>query len=600
MTDTKDGDNVVTFEGSVAGAIDAAMPATPPGPPEGPGQPQHGDGGPVEPYDPTYMPPDCPVTPIGLLGDLYFYIDANQQLRAIRAKDHSRLNIWALCGNKTWWLYQHFPRRNKDGDTTGWQPEKIAERLMQAAAERGVTDAFDKVRGAGGWLGQDFGLVLHCGDVVISGGEEHKPGVIGDHIYPAAKPGPRPALSEQPAGDHGPGGRLKALFEHWNWRRPDADPQLLLGWCVAAMASGALDWRPLVWITGDRATGKSTLQKVLKFVFDGGLIQASDASAAGIWQKAGQASLPIALDEVEAKEDNRRTQAIVELARQAASGGLVLRGGADHSGAEFVARSCFLFSSINVLSMLAQDRSRMAVLELQKLTSNDAPKIDAEELAEIGAGLRRRLLDHWPRMQDLLQAWRAALEAGGHDGRGADVYGTLLACADLALSDVGPSADDVEIWCEHLDALTLAADYDDAGDHDRCLQHLLTSVIDPWRNGALRTIADWLSEAAGRGKPDGSLGDPASAKNALETHGLKVTSREGYHFLAVATNHQGLSRIFKGTKWEGQSGAPGGWNQSLQRVPRAAKGGPLRFNGVNIRVTLLPVEAAIGDEDGGA
>ena len=117
------------------------------------------------------------------------------------------------------------------------------------------------------------------------------------------------------------------------------------------MLGGALEWRPMVWVAGDKGTGKSTLQKVVKGVFGrGGLIPAVDASAAGLWQSLGHSSLPVALDEVESEEDNRRNNNLLKLARVAASGGQMLRGGSDHKQASFTVRSCFLFSSILIQS----------------------------------------------------------------------------------------------------------------------------------------------------------------------------------------------------------------------------------------------------------
>lgn len=561
------------------------------------------DSGPVGPIDAAALPPGCPVTPLGLLGDVYFYLDAKNQLRAVKAKDHSRLNLWALCGDRTDWLYNHFPRLSNKGDTTGWRPEQVAERLMASCARMGLVDGFNLVRGIGCWLGSNGELVMHCGDAVLVQGVEHRPGRIGDHVYPAASPGPRPALETQPPREEGPAHKLRDLFENWSWQRPEIDPHLLLGWVVAAIAAGALDWRPLCWITGDSGTGKSTLHTVIDHVFDGALVRASDASAAGIWQKVGHASLPIALDEMEAKEDNRRNQAIVELARAAASGAFVLRGGGDHNSAEFTARSCFLFSSILMLPMLSQDRNRMAILELDRLANPDPPELDPAVLSTLGAGLRRRLIDRWPFMGETLRAWRGALTRAGHGGRTADVYGTLLACADLALHDLPPTSDDLDIWGERMDAILAASRADEASDHERCLQHMLTTAIDPWRSGQQRTVASWVVEAAGRGKPDGSEGDSTSANQALEAHGLKVHHIGKYDqrelFLAVAGNHQALARIFRDTKWAATSGAPGGWNQSLARVDGCQRRHSLRFNGLVMRCSLLPLASVIGDPGGG-
>src|SRR5690606_17311575 len=112
------------------------------------------------------------------------------------------------------------------------------------------------------------------------------------------------------------------------------------------MLGGALKWRPHVWVTGSTATGKSTLHELLELLFDGGALHTADATEAGLRQILGQQTLPVFFDELEANEDNRRARAIIGLARLASSGADMHRGGQDHHGHEFTARSCFLFSSI--------------------------------------------------------------------------------------------------------------------------------------------------------------------------------------------------------------------------------------------------------------
>ncbi len=93
------------------------------------------------------------------------------------------------------------------------------------------------------------------------------------------------------------------------------------------MIGGALKWRPIVWLTGGKGSGKSTMQELLHRLFNGGIIQTADTTAAGLWQAMRHHTLPVAIDELEAEEDNRRQNTIVKLMRMASSGALLLRGG---------------------------------------------------------------------------------------------------------------------------------------------------------------------------------------------------------------------------------------------------------------------------------
>lgn len=545
------------------------------------------------------LPPDCPVTPLGSNGTVRYYLDAMQQLIELPLRDHSQNLLKGLFGVHTALLLKHWPRYNRQGEVTGWRPELAGEALMKAAAAKGVVDLFDRVRGAGAWRGDDGELVLHCGDGVLVGAAWHQCGLVGDYVYPAASPKPRPAATYARGGVHGPAADLLALLRTWNWRRPDTDPFLLLGWIGAAMLGGALDWRPAMWLTGDKATGKSTLQEVLRLVFDkGGLFSLADASQAGITQYVGHASLPVAIDELEPSDDNRRQQAIINLARLAASGGQMARGGSDHVGRQFTIRFCILFSSILVPPLAPQDRSRLAILELDALSGAQAPTLDRRKLRALGAALRRRLVDQWQRFPAVLDDFRIALAEAGHSGRGADQYGTLLAMQELLLHDgERVPADTLDEWRDKLQAATIAERADDLADHERCLNHILTSIVDPYRGGSRRTVAQWIGDAM-----SDAAHQPKAANAVLETYGLKVVKeptgngQERVGWLYVSNTHQGLAELFRGTHWAGGSGKSAVYVQALRRVGAAVPGGDTaRFGLVATRYTKLPLAHALPD-----
>lgn len=540
------------------------------------------------------LPKGCPVVPLGLSADRYFYLDQMKQLRELAAKDHSKLGLTALFGTKVELLWEFWPRLGKNGDVTGWRNEKASEQLMAACARQGVYDATAKVRGVGAWNGAEGELVLHCGDAIFHRGDWHEPGKIGIHVYPASSPQPRPAVKS--ADQDQAIQQLFDLLKSWQWRRGELDAYLLLGWMGAAILAGALDWRPMVWITGDKATGKSTLHKLINRVIEA-ILSVSDASAAGVWQKLGHSALPVAIDELEAEEDNRRVQNIIKLARQASSGGVVLRGGADHKGTEFTAQTCFLFSSILLPPMLGQDKSRLAILELKPLKSAAAPDLDAKKLSDWGKILRRRIVDQWPRLAGLLETYRLSLGSAGFAARASDQLGTLLAIADLLLHDHDPSGDDLEHWIRPLSLERNQAGQgeEELGDQERCLAHLLTSIVDAYRGGTRQTVHQ-LIQTAGRALENGAQEDLSDSHALISTFGLRIVTQEGKKYLAVANTHQGLAAIFKGTHWGDRSGATGVWVQSLRRMEGALAHGCIRFNGHPSRATLLPLDLILVPE----
>ena len=559
----------------------------------------------------SLLPPDCVILPLGKLGDVCFYLDANRQLVELRARDHGRLAIMGMFGAKVEQLYRFWPRRKEEKDgswtVTGWRPEEAAERMLASCAALGVWEPFTKLRGSGAWAADDGSLILHCGDQVLYKDRWHAPGTIGAHVYPAAPAMPRPDFSYAEAEMNADIDRLRQLLGTWAWRRRDIDVRMLVGWIAAAMLGGALKYRPLVWITGDRGTGKSAMHDIIKGLLGDALLAVSDATSAGVWQKLGYSAHPVALDEMEAEEDNRRQQNVIKLARQAATGGVVLRGGQDHQGTEFTARACFLFSSILLPPLLGQDRSRLAILDLQPFPADaKAPLIDPAWLLRVGRILRARLVKSWSRLPATLHVYQQELHRIGMDGRGADQFGTLLACADLVLApevDDVPDAASIEIWIDAMKELHEQREGEEARDHERCVQHLISSPIDLGR-GDRQLVMQLINRARGR-QPDLLSADPSSqayedaraeterATLQLGQYGLRLwidTHAPHEEFLAVANAHQGLQAIFAGTHWSARSGAAGVWVQALRRVPGARVGRPMRFNGVNMRCTLIPLQ----------
>jgi len=548
-------------------------------------------GDPHSPNSRTRLPAECPVEPLGKFGDIHFFLDVDGQLTAIKAKDFHRRNVLSLFGQENYLIQEFWPRLNKDGEPIGPDFNRAEMELMAAAASAGIWSPAEKIRGPGAWRGELGELIMHMGDVILIGSESRKPGRIGRFVYATGEQLPRPVAGHVAAGEQGPAAWLLEFLSSWNWRRPDIDARLLLGWIGAAMIGGALDWRSSVWITGGRGTGKTTLQHVLADLFGSGLVSVSDASAAGLWQKLGYATLPVALDEIEASDDNKKSERVIQLARQAASGGVVLRGGADHKSSEFIARSCFLFSSILVPPLEAADVSRIAILELDPLPGRPLLSLDPTKMAEVGAQLRRRIIQSWPRLKETLSIFTAALTEVGHDRRGCDQYGVLLACGDLLLHDGELAGESAREQAAHLEAGTLAEFSDTVADEVGMIEMLLTTSHDASKGGKRFSVGEWISRAAGYEHS----GDPEGANQVLGGIGLRVIQEDGQGWLAIANANAELAKLFQGSKWSGKGGR-GAWRQSARRLEGARPGqGTVRIGGSSGRATLVPLATILGE-----
>ena len=608
---------------------------------------------------PKEMPEGCPVVPVGTEDGLFYFLTALGELRALTADKVANNHIKAMFAPDIDFLYEVERWQQKklvktkgpggedieDWVITGVKTQQVTEDLFDVAAGKGVWNAREKVRGRGAWKADDGSLILHCGSSVLINGRWIDPGMHEGMVYPTAPPIPKPARKHDVTGqdlapllfaemrqklfkrfnddqqmvedalpqDASPAYLLMVLMRTWNWSREKIDPVLAMGWIGAAMLGAALDYRPIGWVTGGKAAGKSSFQELLEWLFDGGMLQSPDATEAGVRQTLGQQSLPVGLDEAEAEADSRKVLGLVKLARLAAtSQGNLLRGGQDHKATEFRATSCFLFSSILVPPLTPADRSRIALLELNRLPAGARkPRMDKREINAIGAWMRRRLADRWrfwPKVLD--QYMDALIDMGEQGGRAADQFGTLRAAAHLLLepemgaNGVGmPDEEELEYWAGLLGRDNLIETAEEADEGPVCLAHLMTSQVQLDRGGKVMTVADWVVQAARPIPPDADFtlsGEIKAARkaanDALARIGLRVVAGKlpGKERLAIAVNHQGLEPLFYGSKFAG-----GVWTQALGRIEGAERNAVPKIGHLNMRATYVPISAAvsIGEND---
>lgn len=517
----------------------------------------------------TSVSSPCPVQVLGVKDGAVFALDPLGQLRTLSenfGQGHLRMLFGSHCG----WLDRHFPQFSQQKTWKGFQAQYAAQAIIQEAFEKGPFDAREKVRGLGCWRGEEGQLIQHLGDQVLVGdqlpGAGEKPGEIGEHVYPG-----RPKILP-PVPDPTSPGKMTAAqevfddFRGWTWARGDLDARLLLGWIGCAILGAALDWRPMIFMTGDAGTGKSTLQERLKKLLPGRLASTVDASPAALRQIINQDAIGVSFDEIEADVLNDSAQMVMKLARVAASGGTVFRGGKDHNAAEFQLRGCFAFSAIVPPSMRQQDMQRLTFLRLYQLRKGQklARRTDAEWRA-LGQRLAGRIVAGWGRWDDTLEAYeRGLMDVGGHNQRGARQFGTLLAAADLLLHDDVPADDVVAGLIEGLQRDRLY-EYEQADPTWLVTwRHILSAQPEVWRSSSFPTVAEVVRDYMLAINDQ----DRAGPQKKLNRVGLAIVTerRTGKRFLAIPPKHQRIAEIFAGSDLRAHGGE-GAWTAVLRGAP---------------------------------
>jgi hypothetical protein len=570
------------------------------------------------------MPPDHPVAVIGRnsAGTEYYFRSATGHFRTVTKWDMPSLtDLYAPYTNTLKWCWPAFgkkkvpdPDAGEDGAMKEITIVKRVERdqamqcLMNAAARMPDFDPVRQHRGRGGWKDSQERFIWHSGAWLwtsVNGKLERARPLSHDGYLYTRQPATIDPWAEPVAQAESPARRILEDLRTWNWQRPYLDPLLVLGWIGTALMCGALKARPIVFTTGGAGVGKSTLHELITTLLQRIVTTSVNATAAFIYQTAQLDALPFLVDELESKSGSTRAESIIELARVAYTGGNIGRGGQDHQATSFTARQSFFFSAINAPPMGAQDKTRMAMLNLGRLDARDgigkavtvAPETDARMML-------RQVMDGWPDFNGrALQSWYETLAPHGLDSRAIDTYGTLLAAAELlvgpeALEDCGlPIAESDDRLGAMIAEATRVDRTESLDNWHKCLDHLLQSSINEWREGVKPTIGS-VCEQLRLGPSNGGW-DAAGARERLQLVNLGAVDRGKARgadnlgpCLAVPADGPALQRIFGDTEFH-----KGVWYTALKQAPQnivvrnLGNGQKVKINGSVKNCLLVDLEA---------
>ena len=146
----------------------------------------------------------------------------------------------------------------------------------------------------------------------------------------------------------------------YRWASDD-DGRRFLGWIVAAIVGGALEWRPHLMVTARATEGKTwILSNVLEPIMGDLVTSISDATPAAVAKVREYSSLPIAIDEAEPTQD--WVIEILNTLRAASSNfGARIRVAPGNAGVVYQqARFCALLSATAAPAMNKADESRLS------------------------------------------------------------------------------------------------------------------------------------------------------------------------------------------------------------------------------------------------
>lgn len=464
-----------------------------------------GGGPPEAPHEHT----ECPVTAIGHLDGVFYFLDAVGQLRPLKASQMTRRpDLVALFGGSIIWLKNTFPKtakvKEKDeaGDevtkevTVDFNINRTAEFLQRECFSGGLYGDHIKIRRPGIWPAPDGMPVVHCGDRVLMGSKLERPGTrIGNQIWAAAPSQPRPGT---------PCDRHTALFlqqqigELFNFRISGSNI-IVMGMLACAYYGAAIPWRPAGFLTGPAGCGKSSLLKVLTSAIPL-KFSTNDASKAGIEQMVDGRAIPMLIDEASDRIDQRMARALLDLVLSATSGDGTqgARGGSDGVARKISVSGSIIMASIRPPDMEAQHFGRFTIVEMLAAGKGADHTAEHRELAdwatESGPGLWGRVLAGWERYRESRIILRAAVGKAGCQPREMDQMGSLLAGWWTLTEDHVPTeAEAANAVQGVIDYIRGAEEIQTMSGSQQMIDHWLSQTVQMQRSTDRRSISALIS-----------------------------------------------------------------------------------------------------------
>lgn len=468
----------------------------------------------------------------------YFYSsDENPYIICISATGHIQNRLLGL--KRLGWWEKHFSDERSKTPKIRW--DRAASKLMEAAKKTGSDCSEWNHRGGGAWKHKGE-TILNLGRSIyyLSSGKSEELGRIdSSHIFTVSK-SLRAPLKQIPETFRPQS--LVEICKKLSFRHKH-DYKLLVGWLTLAPFCGALKWRPHIWLTGPKGTGKSTiLDMIIKPILgERGIFVQGETTAAGIRQKLKADAFPLFFDEAETsnKQSLYRMRQVIELLRQCSSDSdaVTLKGSAGGTAVEYKPSSMACLSSIRVLLEYEQDISRFSELELV-IPQNDNWKTLRVDIGnnitnDYGDKLFSLVCSKWNEVEKLIFDLEDQISDELNDRRIAQQYAPLLAGYQI-LSGEEVDEFDIELTGGRKKKTEETSDSDEAF-QTFCM--LEVSIEDDGKNK--RAALGWCVRKA-------MNTDAAMSQELTEHFGIKVES----DFVYIKNTNPILGTLLKETKWQ--------------------------------------------------
>jgi len=373
------------------------------------------------------------IIPLGFDDDKYYYFSSSKkQILKYSSSDHNPTKM-TLDAPAKYWGDRYGYVKNKEGENTlnpNWKV--VIEKLGVESSKCGMFN-HSKIRGIGAWEHKKD-ILVNIGDKLYYKNELFplfNNGIDSEFFYQSGE-----SIAVDFSRPLGNSDMLKFVeaFQMLKYKNP-SDYIIALGWIFSAQIFAALPWRPHIWFTGPRGSGKSTvLNYINDAIFSSLLTQ--DSTASGIRQEIKNDAICVVSDEAEpnTEKDRAKLNEVLLLARQSStrSNSRTLRGSASGKSVSYNTNTCFCMGSIQLSSMGGADTSRFFVIEMEHLknqTHEEFVRIENSmaEIKDLSSGLFVRAVNMYQNHITNIELAKKVIKEKRIEARQADQLAPIIA-----------------------------------------------------------------------------------------------------------------------------------------------------------------------------
>lgn len=365
--------------------------------------------------------------------------------------------------------------------------------------------------------------------------------------------------------------QLQNLVAMWEWENPEVVPYLTSA-VMLALFQHAMHWRPIIYLSGARGTGKTLFSFFISDLFSGFCELINKTTAHAIKQTFGDNTRIGFLDELEHHSSEKHITDVLNLMKTACRGGYSSFGTTSKHARKCYLNHMFFLASISFPKCMESDlaiKERIIPFKLKKKDHKNIYLPSEKVLKDLGIEIIETMIQSWPSIEAKVEAIRHI----NVSAREIENFTWLSAVMHLAKEKV--SLEELRVVPEWIDK-------HESSDIDAILYHILMKKV---KDNLISDHVYLVKEHLLKGKKSSlSLEDVKNAKEELRKNYMSVfKDKKDKLFLAIQSKQAGF--LLKGV-----SMFAGMDIKTILGRNEAIKTGKVWFGGITVHAILIPMQ----------